>query len=99
MPRLQVNDRLEQGVQALRQLSLQFVSFLMEEGFKGRALDSIIAAFGRNRTVIVSSVLGSAGVAGGAWAALAAWSGSTGVWGSLAVSLGFVTTPVWVPVA
>ena len=99
MAKKQVGDRLEQGVQVLREFSLQFVSFMIEEGFKGRGLDSIVTAFAKHRTAIISGVLGGAGLAGGAWAAVTMWTGSMGLWGSVTMALGFVTTPVWVPVA
>jgi hypothetical protein len=90
---------LEQGVQVLREFSVQFVSFLIEEGLKGRGLDAIVTAFGKHRATIISSVLGGAGLAGGAWAAVTMWTGSVGLWGGVAMTLGFATTPVWVPVA
>jgi len=87
------------GLQALKSLSVQFVSFMIEEGFKGQTLDKILAAFTRHQTKIVSGVLGSAGIAGGAWAAISLWTSSLGLWGSLGYALGLVSMPVWVPVA
>ena len=99
MARKQVGVRFEQGVQVLREFSLQFVSFLIEEGIKGRGLDAIVSAFGKHRSTIISGVFGGAGLAGGAWAAVTMWTGSVGLWGGVAMALGFASTPVWVPVA
>ena len=84
---------------AIRDLSVQFVTLMMQEGMQGRAVHHAVSAFGKHRTKLLSGILGGAGVAGGAWAALSMWSGSMGLWGSLAFSLGLVTTPVWVPFA
>ena len=95
----QLNKRLEQGLQALKSLSVQFVSYMIEEGFKGQTLDKIVTAFTRHQTKLIGGILGSAGLAGGAWAAISLWTGSLGLWGSLGYALGLVSMPVWVPVA
>ena len=95
----QLNKRLEQQLQTLKSLSVQFVSYLIEEGFKGQTLDKIVTSFTRHQAKIISGLLGSAGLAGGAWAAVSLWTGSLGLWGGLAYTLGFMTMPVWVPVA
>ena len=95
----QLNKRLEQGFQALKSLSVQFVSYMIEEGFKGQTLDKIITAFTRHQAKIVSGILGSAGLAGGAWAAISLWTSSLGLWGGLGYTLGLISMPVWVPVA
>ena len=92
-PKKQLNKRLEQGLQALKSLSVQFVSYMIEEGFKGQKLDRIVAAFTRHQTKVVSGILGSAGLAGGAWAAVTLWTSSLGLWGSLAYTLGFISMP------
>jgi len=84
---------------AIRELSVQFVTLMMQEGMQGRAVHHAVSTFGKHRTKLLGGILGGAGVAGGAWAALTMWSGSMGVWGSLAFSLGLVTTPIWVPFA
>ena len=94
-----LNKRLEQQLQTLKSLSLQFVSFLIEEGFRGQTLDKIVTSFTRHQAKVISSLLGSAGLAGGAWAAVSLWTGSLGLWSGLAYGLGFLTMPVWVPVA
>lgn len=94
----QVDKLPVRGIQALKSLSVQFVSYMIEEGFKGQTLDKIVAAFTRHQAKIISSVLGSAGIAGGAWAAISLWTGSLGFWGSLSYSLGLLSMPVWVPI-
>jgi hypothetical protein len=86
------------GLQALTSLSVQFVAFMIEEGFKGQTLDKIVTAFTRHQRKIISGVLGSAGLAGGAWAAVSIWASSLGFWGGLGYTLGVVSMPVWVPV-
>ena len=43
----QLNKRLEQQLQTLKFLSVQFVSYLIEEGFKGQTLDKIVTSFPR----------------------------------------------------
>jgi len=91
--------QIGKSVRALRELSVHFMACLMEEGAKGQKVDRVIASFSRRRTEIVSGILGTAGMAGGAWAALSMWSGSLGVWGSTAVALGVVSAPMWIPVA
>ena len=88
-----------QGIQALKSLSVQFISFVVEEGLKGQPLDKIIAAFIRHQAKIIGGVLGSVGIAGGTWAAISLWTSSLGLWGSLSYSLGIITMPIWVPVA
>ena len=90
---------LEQRLQALKSLSVQFVSFMIEEGLKGQALDKIVASFTRHQTKIVSGVMGSVGLAGGAWAAVSLWTSSIGVLSGLKLSLGLLSMPVWVPLA
>ena len=67
----QITALAEKGLHALQTLSVQFVSHLIEEGFKGVAIDKIVNSFVRNRAKIVSGVLGSAGLATGAGAASA----------------------------
>lgn len=91
--------RIEKSVRALRELSIHFMAYLMEEGARGRRVDRVVASFSRRRAEIISGVLGTAGLAGGAWAALSVWSGSLGVWGSAAISLGVISSPMWIPVA
>ena len=90
---------LEQRLHALKSLSVQFVSFMIEEGLKGQALDKIVASFTRHQTKIVSGVMGSVGLAGGAWAAVSLWTSSIGVLSGLKLSLGLLSMPVWVPLA
>ncbi len=85
------------GLQALQTLSVQFVSHLIEEGAKGEALDKIVSSFTRNQAKIVSSILGGAGLATGAWAAISIWTSSLGLWGGFGYALGLVSMPVWVP--
>ncbi len=89
----------ERPFQALRALSVQFVSFMIEKGLEGQKLDKIVNGFTRHQTKIVGGVLGSAGLAGGAWAAASVWASSLGLWGSLGYALGFVSMPFWVPFA
>jgi len=64
--KIQVEELTVRGLQALKSLSLQFISYMIEEGIKGQTLDRIVAAFTRHQTRIIGSVLGSAGIAGGA---------------------------------
>ena len=92
-------ERLEQGTQALKSLSVHFVSYMIEEGTKGQKLDRILSGFSRHRSKIVGGIVGGAGLAGGAWAAAAMWAGSIGIWGKFALAAGFAATPMWVPVA
>ena len=94
-----LNKQLEQRLQALKSLSIQFVSYMIEEGFKGQKIDKIVATFTRHQTKIISGVLGGAGLAGGAWAAVSLWTGSLGAWSGLAYTLGLVSMPAWVPLA
>ena len=82
------------GLQALQTLSVQFVSHLIEEGAKGEALDKIVSSFTRNQAKIVSSILGGAGLATGAWAAISIWTSSLGLWGGFGYALGLVSMPV-----
>ena len=82
-----------------RDLSAQFDTMMMQERMQGRGVQRAVPAFGKYRIKLLSGILGGAGVAGGAWAALSMWSGSMGLWGSLAFSLGLIATPVWVPFA
>ena len=93
------NKRLEIQLQGLKTLSVQFVSYMMEEGFKSWALGNIVASFTRHQAKIISGLLGGAGLAGGAWAAVSLWTGSLGAWSGLAYGLGFLSMPAWVPVA
>lgn len=93
----QITEMAEKGLQALQTLSIQFVSHLIEEGFKGVAVDKIVSSFIRNRAKIVSGILGGAGLATGAWAAISLWTSSLGLWGSFGYALGLVSMPVWVP--
>ncbi len=77
----QITEFAEKGLQALQTLSVQFVSHLIEEGSKGVALDIIVTSFARNQAKIVSGILGGAGLATGAWAAISLWTSSLGLWG------------------
>ncbi len=90
-------DRGEQTHQVLKELSVQFVSYLSEEGMRGRKLD--VSRFSRQHTKLFSGLVGGVSVAGGAWAAVSVWTGSLGLAGNLALSLGLVATPIWVPFA
>ena len=93
----QITEMAEKGLQALQTLSVQFVSHLIEEGFKGVAVDKIVTSFVRNQAKIVSGILGGAGLATGAWAAISLWTSSLGLWGGVGYALGLVSMPVWVP--
>ena len=77
----QITEFAEKGPQALQTLSVQFVSHLIEEGSKGVALDIIVTSLARNQAKIVSGILGGAGLATGAWAAISLWTSSLGLWG------------------
>ena len=90
-------DRGEQSRQVLKELSVQFVSYMSEEGLRGRKLD--VSRFSRQHTKLFSGLVGGVSVAGGAWAAVSAWTGSLGLVGNLALTLGLTTTPIWVPFA
>ena len=96
---LESGNNPERPFQALRALSVQFVSFMIEKGLEGQKLDKIVNGFTRHQTKIVSGVLGSAGLAGGAWAAASVWASSLGLWGSVGYALGLVSMPFWIPVA
>lgn len=90
-------DRGEQTHQVLKELSVQFVSYMSEEGLRGGKLD--VSRFSRQHTKLFSGLVGGVSVAGGAWAAVSVWTGSLGLASNLALSLGLVTTPLWVPFA
>ena len=85
--------------QPLRDLALRLVAFVLEEVRRGRAVDVAAQAFSRHRRRVLGGIVGSVGVAGGAWAALTAWTGSLGVWGTVGLSLGLLSPPAWVPLA
>ena len=87
------------GVQALKSLSVEFVSHVTERVLKGETFDALFTAFNRHQAKIVSGVLGSVGIAGGTWAAISLWTSSLGLWGTLGYTLGFLSMPVWVPLA
>ncbi|MDA0336041.1 MAG: hypothetical protein O2782_12810 [bacterium] len=72
---------------------------MLKEVRRGRAVDVAAEAFSRHRRRLLGGIVGSAGVAGGAWAALTAWTGSLGVWGTVGLSLGLLSPPAWVPLA
>ncbi len=95
----ETNARADKGLHALQILAVQFVSYIIEEGCKGKALDKIVSVFARHRTKLVSGLLGSAGVAGGAWAAISLWTSSLGAWGSLGYAIGWIALPAWIPIA
>ena len=90
-------DHGEHSREVLKELSVQFVSYMSEEGLRGRKLD--VSRFSRQHRKFVSGLVGGVSVAGGAWAAVSVWTGSLGLWGNLALSLGLVSTPIWVPFA
>ena len=90
-----MDDRGEQTHAVLKELSVQFVSYISEEGLRGRKLN--VSRFSRQHTKLFSGLVGGVGVAGGAWAAVSVWTGSLGVVGNLALSFGLVATPIWVP--
>jgi hypothetical protein len=94
-----INTRPDKGLRTLQALSVQLVSYIIEEGRNGKALDKIISAFTRHQSKLVSGLLGSAGVAGGAWAAISLWTSSLGIWGSLGYAIGWIAMPVWIPIA
>jgi exonuclease VII small subunit len=93
----QLTKMANKGLQALQTLSVQFVTYLIEEGAKGKAIDKVVTSFTRNQAKIISSILGGAGLATGAWAAISIWTSSLGLWGSFGYALGLVSMPVWVP--
>jgi hypothetical protein len=84
---------------SLRELTLQLVAFVLEEVRRGRGVDAAARAFSRHRRRVLGGIVGSAGAAGGSWAALTAWTGSLGIWGSVGLSLGLLSPPAWVPLA
>ena len=94
-----MSRRISKSVRALRELTVHFMAYLMAEGARGSKVERVVASFSRRRTDIISGILGTAGMAGGAWAALSMWTGSLGVVGSTAMALGVVATPIWIPVA
>ncbi|MFT5375468.1 MAG: hypothetical protein ACI906_002294 [Candidatus Latescibacterota bacterium] len=94
-----INTSADKGLHSLQTLAVQFVSYLIEEGRKGKALGKIISTFTSHQTKLVSGLLGGAGVAGGAWAAVSLWTSSLGIWGSLGYAIGWVTLPAWIPIA
>ena len=66
MPKLnkqQITEMAEKGPYAPQTLSIQFVSHLIEEGFKGVGIDIVVNPFFRNRAKIIGGVLGSGGIA------------------------------------
>ncbi len=75
----------------VRELALQLVAFVPEEVRKGR-IDAAARAFSRHRRVL-------GGIVGDAWAALTAWTGALGAWGTVRLSLGLLSPPAWVPLA
>lgn len=83
----------------LPELGLQLVTFVLLQVRRGRAIDVAAQAFRRHRRPVLGGIIGSAGAAGGAWAALTAWSGSLGVWGTVGLSLGLLSPPAWIPLA
>lgn len=93
----QISEMAEKGLQALQTLSVQFVAHLIDEDHRGVALDKIVTSFARNQAKIVSGILGGAGLATGAWAAISLWTSSLGLWGGVSYALGLVSMPVWVP--
>ncbi len=95
----QINEIAGRGLQSVQTLSVQFVTYLIAEGAKGEALEKIIATFVRHQTKLISGLLGSAGLAGGVWAAASLWTSSLGLWGSLGYAIGLVTMPAWIPIA
>lgn len=97
--RAATDTKLDKGLHTLQALAVQFVSYIIEEGRKGKALDKIISAFARHQRKLVSGLLGSAGVAGGAWAAISLWTSSLGAWGSLGYAIGWIAMPAWIPIA
>lgn len=89
----------DRGKEALQSLAVQLVSQLLSEAGQGKALDKIVSAFARNQASLISGLLGSAGVAGGAWAAVSLWTSSLGLWGSIGYAMGWVSLPFWIPIA
>lgn len=89
----------DRGKEALQSLAVQFVAQLLSEANQGKALDKIVSAFARNQASLISGLLGSAGVAGGAWAAVSLWTSSLGLWSSLGYAIGWVSLPFWIPLA
>lgn len=83
----------------MRELALQLVAFVLEEVRRGRGVDAAARAFSRHRRRVLGGIVGGGGAAGGAWAALTAWTGSLGVWGTVGLSLGLLSPPAWVPLA
>jgi hypothetical protein len=90
-------DRGEQSRRLLKELSVQFVSYMSQEGLRGRKLD--VSRFSRQHTKLFSGLVGGVSVAGGAWAAVSVWTGSLGLAGNMALTLGLAATPIWVPFA
>ena len=89
----------ERGKEAFQSLAVQFVSQLFSEANEGKALDKIVSAFARNQASLISGLLGSAGVAGGAWAAVSLWTSSLGLWSSVGYAIGWISLPFWIPLA
>ncbi len=94
-----VKQHFEKSYLALKSLSLQLNTYLIEEVFKGIAVEKIVSTFTRHQSKLVSGILGSVGLAGGAWAALSLWTGSLGLWSSLGYTLGLISAPIWIPIA
>lgn len=94
-----INALADKGLHTLQTMAVQFVSYIIEEGHKGKALDKIIRTFARHQTKLVGGLLGGAGVAGGAWAAVSLWTSSLGAWGSLGYAIGWIAMPAWIPIA
>lgn len=97
-------ENSEQIGKALKKLchhfvSYTFVSYTIEEGINGENLDRIVSGFTRHKNKILGSMFSGAGFAGGAWAAVAMWTSTLGIWGKFAIATGLAVTPMWVPVA
>ncbi|MFH1566469.1 MAG: hypothetical protein ABIL09_00605 [Gemmatimonadota bacterium] len=91
--------RIQQGLRAVRGLSLHLASSLLQQAGGEGAVESALAMLGRHRGRLLGGVVGGAGAAGGAWAAVSVWSGSLGMWGGVAAAFGMAAAPLWVPFA
>ena len=78
-------ENSEQIGEALKKLCHHFVSYTIEEGINGENLDRIVSGFTRHKNKILGSMLSGAGFAGGAWAAVAMWTSTLGIWGKFAI--------------
>jgi len=80
-------------------VALEMVKTVVDATVAGIPSEKALKTFAEKHFPLISAALTSAGIAGGAYLGVKIWVSNLGFWSFIGYSLGFVSVPLWAPVA